>query len=228
MPRTARHAPGGFVYRVLNRAVVRRAIFRKDSDYKAFERVFAEALEKHPIRVLSYCLMPNHWHFVLWPARKGQLTAFVRWLTQTHTSGAGHLYQGRFKSFPVAADEHLYSVLRYVERNALRANLVKWAEAWPWSSLHLRHTASPRVGSLLHPWPVVEPTDWRAWVNEPQTDAELEAIRRSVVRGCPYGSASWQARTAWRVGLEATLRPRGRPKKQPDAKAAEARDDIEF
>src|SRR5258707_6113475 len=83
--------------------------------------------------VLSYCLMPNHWHLVLWPETDGELTDFVRWLTHTHTmrwhahyhsSGTGHLYQGRFKSFPIQADDHLYTVLRYVERNALRANLV--------------------------------------------------------------------------------------------------------
>ena len=88
------------VFHVLNRAVARHAIFQKDGDYEAFERVFAEALEKHPIRVLSYCLMPNHWHMVLWPATEGELTAFVRWLTHTHTmrwhahyhsSGTGHL-----------------------------------------------------------------------------------------------------------------------------------------
>ena len=142
MPRGARNAPGGLVYHVLNRTVARHALFQKDGDYEAFERVFTEALEKHPTRVLAYCIMPNHWHLVLWPSEDGELTAFVRWLTHTHTmrwhahyhsSGTGHLYQGRFKSFPIEADEHLYTVLRYVERNALRANLVVQAAAWKWS-----------------------------------------------------------------------------------------------
>src|SRR6266404_8763338 len=136
MPRQARKAPGGVVFHVLNRAVARHAIFQKDGDYEAFERVFAEVLEKHPIQVLNYCLMPNHWHLVLWPETDGELTDFVRWLTHTHkmrwhahhhSSGTGHLYQGRFKSFPIQADDHLYTVLRYVERNALRANLVAQA-----------------------------------------------------------------------------------------------------
>src|SRR6266853_483700 len=138
MPRQARNAPGGMVFHVLNRAVARHAIFQKDGDYEAFERVFAKALEKHPIRVLSYCLMPNHWHLVLWPAREGELTAFVRWLTHTHTmrwhahyhsAGSGHLYQGRFKSFPLQQDAHFLTVGRYVERNPLRARLVAAAEA---------------------------------------------------------------------------------------------------
>src|SRR5207244_3632564 len=133
MPRSARNAPGGLVYHVLNRAVARLPLFQKDGDYAAFERVLAEALARHPIRLLSYCVMPNHWHMVLWPKKDGELTAFLRWLTHTHTmrwhahyhtSGTGHLYQGRFKSFPIEADDHLYAVLRYVERNALRAGLV--------------------------------------------------------------------------------------------------------
>jgi putative transposase len=154
------------------------------------------------------------------------LTAFVRWLTHTHTmrwhahyhtSGTGHLYQGRFKSFPVEADDHLYAVLRYVERNPLRANLVRRAEDWRWGSLwHRAHgAAQPVLG--LEPWPVPLPADWSAVVNAAQTTAEVEAVRRSVVRGRPYGSASWQQRAAKRLGLEYTLRPRGRPKKAEPA-----------
>lgn len=134
MPRGPRYAPGGLVYHALNRAVARLPLFEKDGDYAAFERVLALALAKHPTRLLGYCLMPNHWHMVLWPRRDGELTAFLRWLTHTHTmrwhahyhtAGTGHLYQGRFKAFPIQEDDHLYAVLRYVERNALRANLSK-------------------------------------------------------------------------------------------------------
>ena len=152
MPRHPRAAPGGYVYHCLNRAVARLPLFQKDDDYHAFEHVLTMALERHPIRMLSYCIMPNHWHFVLWPERDGQLTDFLRWLTHTHTqrwhahyhtSGTGHLYQGRFKSFPIAEDDHLYTVLRYVERNPRRANLVAQAERWRWSSLHQRVGKGP-------------------------------------------------------------------------------------
>jgi putative transposase len=222
MPRSARHAPGGFVYHVLNRAVARLPLFEKDGDYQAFECVLALALEQHPIRILGYCLMPNHWHFVLWPKQEGELTAFLRWLTHTHTmrwhahyhtSGTGHLYQGRFKSFPIEADDHLYDVLRYVERNALRANLVRRAEQWRWSSLWRRLRGDEAAKAILAPWPIPEPPDWRHVVNAAQTEAELAALRRSVTRGTPFGSPSWIERTARRLGLEYTLRSRGRPKK---------------
>src|SRR5580698_4010259 len=103
MPRTARYAPGGYVFHVLNRAVARLPLFEKVGDYAAFMRVMAEAHELHPIRILSYCIMPNHWHMVLWPKHDGDLTEFVRWMTHTHTmrwhaqhrtAGTGHLYQG--------------------------------------------------------------------------------------------------------------------------------------
>jgi putative transposase len=164
--------------------------------------------------------MPNHWHLVLWPRRDHELTAFIRWLTHTHTmrwhahyhsGGSGHLYQGRFKAFPVAEDAHFYQVVRYVERNPLRANLVPRAQAWPWSSLASAAAGLDRVA--LDPWPLPRPADWLAHVNRPQTERELEALRRAVQRSCPYGAEDWQARIAKRLGLEHTLRPPGRPKK---------------
>jgi putative transposase len=154
------------VYHALNRAVARLPLFQKDRDFQAFERVLGEALEEAPIRLLSYCLMPNHWHMVLWPEKDGELTAFLRWLTHTHsmrwhahyhTGGTGHIYQGRFKSFPVETDEHLYTVLRYVERNALRANLVSRAEEWRWGSLWRRQHGDTEALARLHAWPVPVP-----------------------------------------------------------------------
>ena len=207
------------MYHVLNRAVARLALFDKPADYDAFERVLAEAMQKYPTRLLGYCVMPNHWHLVLWPREEGELTSFVRWLTHTHvmrwhahyqTSGSGHLYQGRFKSFPMQTDEHFYTVLRYVERNALRANLVERAEDWQWGSLSRRGRADD---TLLHRWPLPIPADWVRRVNRPQTAAEEKAVRQAIRRSSPFGSTQWQVRTAKRLGLEWTLRPRGRPKK---------------
>ncbi len=223
MPRYPRAAPGGYVYHVLNRGVARLPLFEKPGDYEAFERVIAESLRKHPTRILAYCLMPNHWHFVIWPQADGELTAFLRWLTHTHTqrwhahyhtSGTGHVYQGRFKAFPVEEDDHLYAVLRYVERNPLRAGLVTQAAAWHWSSLGRPRRAGATEWSLF-PWPVPRPRNWSAHVDRPETAAELEAMRRCVLRGQPFGGEKWQQQTASQLGLEYTFRPRGRPKRTP-------------
>src|SRR5262245_32938926 len=145
MGRPLRVALGGFVYHALNRGNGRATIFHKDGDYEAFERILAESLQHVPgMRLLAYCLLPNHWHLLLWPRGNTDLSDFMHWLTLTHTQrwhahyhnvGGGHLYQGRFKSFPIAEDEHLLAVWRYVERNALRADLARRAEAWRWGSL---------------------------------------------------------------------------------------------
>lgn len=211
-------------FHVLNRGVGRRTLFDKAGDYLAFERVLEETPRTRPMRIRADCLMPNHWHFVLWPEHDGDLSGFMQQLTNTHVKrwkhhrheiGYGHLYQGRFKAFPVQADDHFYQLARYVERNALRANLVERAEAWPWSSLGGPGRADRP--SLLSTWPVSRPRDWLEIVNRPQSAAELAAIRRSLRRGSPLGTADWSDSTAQTLGLESTLRPQGRPKHDAEA-----------
>src|SRR5437763_17168216 len=139
MGRPRRAAEGGYVYHVLNRANARMTIFEDAADYEAFEKVLLQAVERTKIRLLAYCVMPNHWHLIVWPRQDGELSRFVGWLTLTHTQrwhahrhsqGSGHVYQGRFKSFPVQGGEHFLAACRYVERNALRANLVERADDW--------------------------------------------------------------------------------------------------
>jgi len=226
MGRPRRVALGGYVYHVLNRGNGRMPIFQKGGDYDAFERVLAEALEHVPgMRMLAYCLMPNHWHLVLWPRRDGELSDFGHYLTLTHTQrwhahyhhvGTGHLYQGRFKSFPVERDDHYFQVCRYVERNALRARLVKKAQAWPWGSLWRRQQPEDEL-QLLSEGPLALPSNWVEEVNKPQTEAELAALRQSVQRGRPYGNETWVDRVVRKLGLESTMRPQGRPRKAPSS-----------
>ena len=227
MPRRLRMDLGNIVYHVLNRRVSRMAMFDKGEDYAAFEKALDEAYRKVPMRVLAYCLMPNHWHLVLWPRYDGHLARYMQWLTTTHmrrwhahhdTRGTGPLYQGRYKSFPVQEDQHFLTVCRYVERNALRANLVKRSEDWPWSSMS-RRGRKKRCEWLLpiKDWPVETPRSWTAFVNRPETGKELEALRRSVARGAPYGDDAWQKRTAVRLKLESSLRNPWRPKKNKKA-----------
>ncbi len=222
MPRRARAIVGGYIYHVLNRSNGRLTLFSKDADYDAFLRVLDEAHRRLPLRILAYCVMPNHWHFLVSPdeGRGRDVSEFFRWLTVTHTqrwhahhgtAGNGHLYQGRFKSFPIEADDHFYTVARYVERNALRAKLAERAEHWRfgslWHRLHCRGADHP----LLADWPLPCPANWVDWVNEPQTEAEVAAVRRSIQRSRPFGSDAWTTEKAREMGLEWTIRPRGRP-----------------
>jgi putative transposase len=136
----------------------------------------------------------------------------------------GHVYQGRFKSFPIAEDEHLLAVLRYVERNPRRAGLVERAEDWRWSSLYRRMFATPEEQSLLAASPVRLGRRWCEHVNQVQNAAEEQAIRRSIQRGQPYGGDAWQTKVTRQLNLEHTFRPRGRPRKnEPAAKQTKAK-----
>src|SRR5208283_4687776 len=154
--------------------------------------------------------------------RDGDLPAFMQQVTNTHVKrwkehrheiGYGHLYQGRSKCFPVETEDYFYQVVRYVERNALRANLVERAESWRWSSLRRVEREDPAF-PIVSTWPLPRPTDWLQLVNQSQTEAEVAALRCCVNRGRPFGDPNWVTDTAKRLGLEWTIGPRGRPKKQ--------------
>jgi putative transposase len=222
MPRRARSIIGGLVYHVLNRANGRLRLFKKDADFAAFENVLMQAHARLPLRILGYVVMSNHWHFVVWPESRNdrQVSEFFRWLTVTHTqrwhahhatSGMGHVYQGRFKSFPVESDEHVRTVLRYVERNPLRAGLVRRAEQWRWGSLWRRTSGDAEARALLSDPPRGVPKDWTRYVNRAETEAELTALRESVRRARPFGEPAWQAKIARQLDLQHTFRSPGRP-----------------
>lgn len=222
MARPLRVTTPNIIYHVLNRSNARLPIFKKNYDYIAFERTLLEAKKKYPLHILAYCLMPNHWHLVLQPLVEDSLSQFMAWLSLTHTQrwhahykavGYGHLYQGRFKSFPVQKDEHFLQLCRYVERNALRAGLVERAEEWRWSSLYRRENGSLEDQILLATWPVQPDNNYVAWVNTPQPKEEVEAIRLSVTRGRPYGGERWANTIAEHLNLTSTFNKRGRPRK---------------
>lgn len=224
MARIPRSAVGDTVYHVLNRANGREKIFQKEKDYEAFEKILSEAKEKYPMRIISFCIMPNHWHFVLYPKKGEDLSNFMRWITHTHTQryhthyksiGYGHVYQGRFKSFPVEKDSYFLQICRYVERNPLRSGLTQKAQDWRWGSLWIREHGTDKQKTLLSDWPVEKPNSYLKWVNTLQKDEKekLEKIRHTIKRNCPFGEDNWIKKTAEKFGLISTLKPKGRPKK---------------
>ncbi len=220
MPRRPRQSLGGFIYHVMHRAAGAEPIFSKANDYRAFEQILENVQQRLDTRLLAYCLMPDHWRLVLWPRDDGDLSEFMRLLSVSHaqrwhamhgTAGTGPVYRGRFKAFPVQKGEPMLSVCRYIESTALRAKKAKQAENWRWCSLWNRLNKSNNV--TLAPWPVTRPKNWKTLVNRPITDEELTALETSVLRDAPYGTSRWQQATAARLGLESTLRARGRPRK---------------
>lgn len=218
MPRIARVVIPDSIHHVLNRGNRRARIFHKNADYMALVNLLGEAVVRFRMRLLAYCLMPNHWHQVLWARAGDEISAYLQWLTNAHvrrhhqhhgSTGAGHVYQGRFGDFLVQSDAHLLTVLRYVEGNPLRAGLVRRAEDWPWSSLSRRFSEDGT--SLVTDPPVDRPGSWVDYVNLTMPIGQLGALRQSARRGRPFGSHAWQVEVADRHGLGFTMRPRGRP-----------------
>lgn len=221
MPRSPRADEAGGLYHALNRGNLRADIFKKEADFAAFEQILHEGLQIHNVELYAYQLMSNHYHLVLRPLVDGEMSRFMRWIGGTHTmryhahyhtGGMGHVYQQRYKSFPIQDDEHFWVVCRYVERNALRANLVKRAEDWRWGSLWRWLQKNKPEPKLLSSWPMPRLPGWTARVNECLTTQELKAVRLSAQRGKPLGDEAWVQSIARRLNLESTIRPRGRPR----------------
>jgi len=218
MPRTARASVGGVCYHVVNRGNGRAEVFHDEADYRGFTALMDAGCQRLPLRVVGWCLLPNHFHLVLWPRADGDLSRWMQWLLTSHVrryrrthGGSGHVWQGRFKAFPIQRDHHFLIVLRYVERNPLRARLVERAEDWAWSSLAAR--GQEDRPAFLAASPVELGPRWARDVNRPMSAREEQALRHSVERGTPFGGKTWMVRTAGRLGLESSLRPRGRPPK---------------
>lgn len=222
MPRNSRVDVGDNVYHVINRANGRSKIFNAKTDYRMFEELLQGTKELVDMRILAYVVMPNHFHLVLYPRTDGDLGSFMHRLSNSHTrkvhavtktNGAGHLYQGRYKSFLVNTDEYLLALMRYVERNPVRAKLVERAEDWQWGSAFRRINGTSVEKKLLSVCPVSLPQDYADWVNTPDDPNQLEAIRSSVVKGVPYGTEGWVNQMVSTYHLESTMRSPGRPKK---------------
>jgi len=206
MPRTARASKGGICYHVVNRGNAQATVFHESTDYKSFISLIGRACERIPMRILSYCLMPNHFHLVIRPYDDDDMSRWMQWLLTSHVrryhhlrGTSGRIWQGRYKAFPIQEDSHLLTVLRYVERNPVRANLVRSAIDWKWSSVLRSGTGRP--SAILSQPPIPIPANWLAWVDQPISEGELNAVRRCGRRQAPYGSRSWTEETAKSMGL---------------------------
>ena len=216
MPRLPRRFQNGECHHVINRGNVRSRLFFDAADYQLFLDLLTRAAEKFDIGLLGYCLMPNHWHLVVIPGETSELSRTMHWLTSSHVhrwlkmherNGPGHVYQGRFLSIPVQHGIHVCRILRYVERNALAAELVTRAEDWPWGSAHQRLNGN--AGPVLQRQSFLPDDQWLEHVNSPHVDDEIAAAIR---RNLPVGDASWVRARDEALGLRHGFRC-GRPPK---------------
>ena len=198
MARAPRIDLGDYVYHIINRSNGRVKIFHTDTDYQDFEYLLNEIKEDFEMRILAYVIMPNHWHLLLYPKKDGDLSKALQWLGTSHarrhhtrmgTIGGGHLYQGRYKSFLVQNDSHLLTVLKYIERNPVRARLSGKATEWRWGSAYRRLGGTAKEKLLLAESPVDLPHNYRSWIDEAEPAEELKEIRHSINKAVPYGDA---------------------------------------
>jgi putative transposase len=220
MPRHARVSPDGYVQHVLNRGDHRETLFHKPADFRAFLHCVSYTASRVAMRILAYCIMRNHFHFVMWPYAGADLPHFMHVLMSTHIrryrghyrpSSPGHIYQDRYNNVLVEPGPSVLRVLRYVEANALSAGIVERAEDYPWTS------ASPEAMEdgrpIVADWPIERPPNWIALLNLRTPADERKQMQRCMARGAPYGSPAWTDRVVKQFHLEHTVRPPGRPKR---------------
>lgn len=231
MPRTARSLVAGGHYHVISRGNNRARLFEEPRDYDAFVGLIGQAQERHPLSLLAACVMPNHVHLVVAQQAAGDISRWMHWLLTTHghrhhlgRETCGRVWQGRFKAFPIQQDAHLLTVMRYVERNPLRAGLVRRGEDWAWGSLAWRHLGAWE--ELLTAPPLALPANWLAWVNAAQTREELAALRACVNHQRPYGDELWSSSERERWTPQAAQRRRGRPRKGRDGQSTPVAENV--
>lgn len=153
------------------------------------------------VRLLAFCLMPNHFHLLLWPEVGSEISTYMQLVMNVHirdlqdrhqTRGTGHVYQGRHKNVPILTEHHLLVAARYVESNALAAALVERAQDWEWCSLN----QADECAALVAPWPLSRPSNWVDLVNQITSDKSLKEIRK-------------YARTAYKLGAFSMSRSAG-------------------
>ncbi|MCK5564000.1 MAG: transposase [Planctomycetes bacterium] len=220
MTKRKRITKGGIAYHVLNRANGKLRIFKKDLDFIAFENILAEGIERFSMRLCGYCIMSNHWHLLLWPAEDHSMSDFMHWVTVTHvrrwhtahgTTGIGHLYQGRYKSFPIQHNHHYLKTMRYIETNPCRARIAQTPADWQWSS-YAQRTGTQKPFDL-NPGPLPIPEKWPQIVNEALSDKDTTQIDNCIKREYPYAQNDWMQKNAKILKLNLEKKKRGRPEK---------------
>jgi putative transposase len=217
MPRIARALADNQIYHIINRGNRREAVFHDNYDYEKFLKLLLESKEKYSIKVYAYCLMPNHFHIVIYTKYAQSLSQAMHWISSSYVryynkryNISGYLWQGRYKSFIVQEDTYLLVLLKYVEANPKRAKIVNDCIDFKYSS------AKQRVDNnayIIDDVPIIFPLNWLEFINSDENKVDLDSIRNSIDRQSPLGDESWKYEVSKEYGLESTLNSKGRPKK---------------
>lgn len=217
MPRIGRTVIEGLPYHITQRGNRGQDVFFSDDDRRCYLSWLKDYSERYGLDILAYCLMTTHMHLVGVPNASDSMSKTLHALHTRYSNTinavhgwSGHLWQGRF--FSSALDEaHLWTAVRYVERNPVRAGMVKRAEEYRWSSaaFHLPDRlirAEGEWGAAIR--------DWDQVLNTDECESDVQLLRDRTRVGFPCGEEAFVLGVAEAAGCELTLRPRGRPRKQ--------------
>jgi len=208
-------------HHVTQRGNGRRVVFESDNDRLVYLGLLQQHARLQRLAILGYCLMPNHVHLVAVPQREASLRTALRnahgryaAYLNTRQATSGHVWQGRYYSCPMDED-HLWTALRYTERNPVRAGMVRDAAEFPWSSARI-HLGGGWDGLIdLAPWSARWTlVEWREFLAATEFERESEALRRSTHSGRPLGSAHFVEHLETELARSLAARHGGRPKKQ--------------
>ncbi len=218
MPRIARAVAVGFPHHITQRGNYQQRVFAAESDYKLYLSLAEEYSIKANLEIWAYCLMPNHVHLVVVPRNPDSMARCFSLVHTRHsryfnrkTGRKGHLWQSRFYSC-VLDEIHLYTAVRYVERNPIEAGLVKYIEDYKWSSAYFR--INKVSNKLLHPncYLTKEIANWREYLLQAADKKVLEELRTSTRTGRPAGNEGFTKQIEVMLGRTFEIRPMGRPK----------------
>jgi putative transposase len=222
MPRLARIVLPGVPHHVTQRGNNKQDVFFVDDDRRVYLDLLHEQSDRFGLKIAGYCLMANHVHLVATPSGEVSLAKvigrtdflYTQYVNRLHRR-SGHLWQNRFYS--CALDEvHLWRALCYIERNPVRAGLVRRAWDYPWSSAGAHTGGADVSGPLdLAEWARLwTPDKWRAELRSPEDAQGVSRIRLSTHRGRPLGSDSFLSKLEHRLGCRLRPLPVGRPKRR--------------
>jgi putative transposase len=222
MPRIARIVVPGYPYHITQRGNYRQEIFRNDKDRSQYLFWINEYSRKFHLSVLAYCLMNNHVHFIVQPHEEESLAkvfsvAHMRYSQyfNKERKASGHLWQGRF--FSCLLDEpYFMAAMRYVERNPVRAGMVKRPWEWKWSSVaaHIGGTDGIIQVIGIKESLGVSLGSWREYIDSDENTPDVEAIRGHTKTGRPLGKIGFLGKVSRKLERVINVLPRGRPKKE--------------
>ncbi len=217
MPRIARLVLPSYSHHVTQRGNYQQRVFFTKADYSFYLSLVRKNSREHQLVILAFCLMPNHVHFICVPSGEDSLANVFKITHMTYSQYMnkkkglkGHLWQGRF--FSSVLDEiYLYSAMRYVERNPVRAGLVKRAWDWEWSSA-CEHAKGEDCGLPLGDVSkYLNIQDWKVYLGESDDEARIKKIRENTLVGKPSASKSFIECIEKTSGVRLLPIKRGRP-----------------